>query len=402
MKKRYIDPFSPDLPIDDPERFSGRLVEVESAVDSIFQIANNKPTNTIITGDRGIGKSSMLVQVKSICEGNNELPERLEIDTGEKSFDFITAWHDCAKDQTPGILAAGILQQLQNRITKILKKIKIDLNFSGIIKITQKESGDSSISEIVSIFCDELSKAGKKAEENGKTGVILFFDELDRVEPNSGVATFFKLSAEKLSRNGVKNVAFFAAGITGAIQNMEEEHGSIYRTFKDIPLPRLSQEDVQRILEVGFNSVHCKYDDEVCLSIYKMSAGYPEPVHLLGSQVLSVDEDDYLSMEDFYAAKVKTVESLRRNKLSSMLKSAGSGKYQKILEAMANHEGQNVPLSFISEQIKYKQNQYSTNMANLVDRNIITQIDRGMYSFVDPLLKEYISRFGVINSEEDK
>ncbi|MBE3762071.1 ATP-binding protein, partial [Vibrio parahaemolyticus] len=80
------------------------------------------------------------------------------------------------------------------------------------------------VGEIVELFCKELSKIAKAAQAEHKSGVILFFDELDRVNPNSGVATFFKLSAERLSRDGVKNIAFFAAGITGAIQSLEEEH----------------------------------------------------------------------------------------------------------------------------------------------------------------------------------
>ena len=195
----------------------------------------------------------------------------------------------------------------------------------------------SSISEIVDLFCDNIKKASANADERGKSGIILFFDELDRVAPDSGIATFFKLSAERLSREGVNNVAFFAAGITGAIQNLEEEHGSIYRTFKDIPLPRLEKPDVDRILEVGFRSVNCQYDEDIFLPIFNLSAGYPEPVHLLGSQILKVDEDNNLTVGDFNCAKTLTVESLRRNKLSSMLKSAGSGKYQKVLEAMAKH-----------------------------------------------------------------
>ncbi len=84
-----------------------------------------------------------------------------------------------------------------------------------------------------------------------------------------------------------------------------------------------------------------------------------------------------------------------------MLKSAGSGKYQHILAAMAKYKSQNVPLAHISKEIDYEQNQYSTNMSNLVKRNIVSLVDRGVYCFVDPLLKEYINRFGVITASKD-
>ena len=84
-----------------------------------------------------------------------------------------------------------------------------------------------------------------------------------------------------------------------------------------------------------------------------------------------------------------------------MLRKAGSGKYQKILEAMASYGGANVPLTHITQTIGYEQNQYSANMGNLLKRDIISSVDRGVYCFVDPLLKEYIARFGVINTEDE-
>ena len=402
MKKRYIDPFTPDLPIDSPERFFGRIKEIDSVIDSIYQLANLKPKHTIITGDRGIGKSSVLTQAKNIAEGNLELPKRMGIDSGADNFDFVCAWHDCATDQNPSILASGILTKLSSSFEAIFRKFKLELNVGGILKIGQKESKSSSVSEIVDLFCCEITKAARNTSEKGKKGIVLFFDELDRVQPDSGVATFFKLSAERLSRENVKNVAFFASGITGAIQNLEEEHGSIYRTFKDVPLPRLEKLEVEEILINGFDAVKCTFDLDIIDCIFKLCAGYPEPVHLIGSQILKTDTDDHLDCNDFNKAKIDIVETLRRNKLAASLKSAGSGKYQSILNAMASHASPNVPLSFITQKIGYDQNQYSTNMSNLIKRNIVSQADRGVYCFVDPLLKEYINRFGIISIDSDE
>ncbi|HDC4311321.1 TPA: AAA family ATPase [Enterobacter kobei] len=401
MKKRYIDPFTPDLPIDSPDRFSGRRTQMDSVVDSLFQLSNNQPRHTIITGDRGIGKSSVLTQVKNISEGDMNLLNRLNIDPGVDKFDFICAWHDCSTDQNPSILASGILKQLENRFKSVFNGLKLELNIAGILKVGEKDSSVATISEISEKFCSDLTTVSNQAKDKGKSGVILFFDELDRVRPDSGVATFFKLSAEKLSRDKVKNIAFFAAGITGAIQNLEEEHASIYRTFKDVPLPKLQESEADEILKTGFNAVKCTYDAEVIKSVFRLSAGYPEPVHLLGSQLLKSDSDNHLDSNDFENAKNEVIETLRKNKLASSLQAAGSGKYQEILRAMAKFEGANVPLSYISNEIGYEQNQYSANMGNLVKRDIISQVDRGVYSFIDPLLKEYISRFGVIDTQDD-
>lgn len=400
MKTRFVDPFTPDLPIDDPTKFSGRVTAIDMVVDSLFQLAHKQPRFTIITGDRGIGKSSVLRQTKSLTEGNLDLLVRLGIDPGMPTYDFVTAWHDCAPDQTPASLAEGILSQLEHAAVGFFKNFKVELNLVGL-KVAARDSKLSDLSSVVTMFCTEISKFAQKATEDGKSGIVLFFDELDRVKANSGVATFFKLTAEKLSRDGVKNVAVFAAGITGAVQNLEEEHGSIYRTFKDVPLLRLDRPEIVQILEEGFKSVGATYDPIVLDKIFSLCAGYPEPVHLIGSQILHTDIDDYLSQEDFAAAEQAVVETLRRNKLSAALEDAGAGKYQKILQAMASYSGTAVPLSYISTETGYEQNQLSSNMGTLVKRGVISLATRGIYNFVDPLLKVYISRFGVIQPGSD-
>ena len=51
-------PFTPQDPVTDPNKFAGRGEAIKNAVDALF---NNK--NIIVTGERGIGKSSVAYQV---------------------------------------------------------------------------------------------------------------------------------------------------------------------------------------------------------------------------------------------------------------------------------------------------------------------------------------------------
>ncbi len=371
-------------------------------VDSLFQLKNSRSASTIITGDRGIGKSSLLNQSKELATGDNCLPARLGIDMDGEQYDFVVAWHDAAKDQGPSEIAAGVLQDLQNAVTKAVSRLKFEVNIGGALKIGANESKASDITAIVNDFCLAAEKISHQAKNASKHGVIFFVDELDRASPASGIGTFFKLTIEKLGRNKVHNVAFFCAGITGAIQMLEEDHASIFRSFKEVPLPRLPAAETADILKTGYDSVGCTYDEQVFAAIHRLAAGFPEPVHLLGSQSLAVDTDDHVTLEDVETAKVQVIETLRKNKLTAIVRQAGSGNYQNILRAMAEHPRDDVPLSFISKKIGLAQNQYSTNMSTLRQRGVIAQHDRGVYAFVDPLVKEYIKRFGVLSVEPEE
>lgn len=396
VKKRIIDPFFPNRPVEDPNRFEGRENEIDEVIDSLFQSANGNPTHTIITGERGIGKSSLLLQSRLLATGNNSLAEKFNLDVGLEHFDFITAWVDGGADQTLENLIQSILRELQSSLINFLHGWKMEFDLAGFVKLSKSDPKDKSITDFVTEFIKEIRKVDKEVEKQGKQGIIIFIDELDRIPVNSGFASFLKICTERMVREGIKNVVFFAAGIKGAVQDFEQEHASILRTLRDIPLERFNEESAINILKNGFEKANHLFDNEILTMAFKFSAGFPEPIHLIGSELIAEDDDMFLSKEDFEKAKIKIIGDVRKNSLESKLKAAGIGKYQEILEAMARYPEDNIPLDFVSKAIELEPNQYATNISTLCERQIIFKVARGLYSFVDPLLKEYILNFGVI------
>lgn len=391
----------PNRPIDDPDRFIGREEQVDEAIDSLFQISQGNPKHTIITGDRGIGKSSLLLQSKLLATGDNRLAQRHGIDLGIAKYNYLVAWHDVDHGQGPSDMMIGLLKDLDSKISSFLRGLKIEINLGEFIKIAKEEEREKSITEISYEFVERIKRIYNKLQES-ESGILLCIDELDRAKQNSGIASFFKITCEKLARENIKRMAFFCSGITGAIQELEEEHASILRTFRDIPIPRFTKPEVAEILKTNFDKVHYQYDDQVFEKCYELTAGIPEPIHLLGSEMVSVDTDQNITILDYDNAVNKLVKDVRKNKLESLLKKAGGGKYQKILLSMAQYPKKMVPLDHIAKKLKEEQNQFSTNMSTLVKREIIIRIDAGIYTFSDPLLKEYISIFGIRNLEDEE
>ncbi len=93
-------PFTPQDPITDPNKFAGRAEIMLNAVDSIF---NNK--NILVTGARGIGKSSVAYQLINLARGDDTLIKRLNIKTSGFEFNHITGDHRCLKGNTLLIIA---------------------------------------------------------------------------------------------------------------------------------------------------------------------------------------------------------------------------------------------------------------------------------------------------------
>lgn len=400
MKKRFIDPFFPNRPVKDPNLFEGRTEQIDEIVDALFQTKNNNPKHFIITGDRGIGKSSLLLQTKILSEGDNSLANRYGIDLGVEKYNYLSSWTDVTEGQTLENLAKSLLVDLESTVKRIFSSLKFSLDLGGFVQIEKNLNGEKSVTDIVNEFVKSLKTIYDNVNKQSKDGIIIFIDELDRVSVSSGVSTFFKLVTEKLNRENMNNVIFVASGITGAIQKLGSEHASIDRTFRDIPLPLFTEPETKEILVAGFDKIGFTYAESIPNLSFKISSGFPEPIHILGSEMLSVSADNHICEEDFENAKIKIVTDVRKNKLQDILSKAGYGKYQSILEAMAKHHDVNVPLDFISKVIKSKQNEFSSNIGTLIDKNIIRRVDRSVYAFVDPLLKEYIKQFGIIKIDK--
>lgn len=398
---RIVNPFFPNLPVNDPGRFSGRLEQLDEGIDSLFQITNDNSRHTIITGDRGIGKSSFLLQLKKIAEGDNTLPELLNLDLGVKKYNYQIAWHDCDYNQKPINIVRGLLEDMNSNLQNILSKFKIKINLGGLAEIEERSIDTKTLSELVIYFVEQLKTIQEAALKEGKDGLLLFIDELDRVDSSSGFGTFFKLTAERLNRENLKKVAFICAGITGAIQQLGAEHASIDRTFRDIPIPRLSREESDSILKNGFDQINYTCENIVYDKCFRMADGFPEPIHVLGSEMIAVSTNSNIVNSDYEKSLIKVVSDVKKNKLKGLLEKAGYGKYQQILKAMSSSNDKNVPVKYISDQLGIPPNEYSTNLKTLVDRDLIKKVDRGLYSFTDPLLKEYIKQFGVIENKEE-
>lgn len=401
MKPRFIDPFTPNRPIDDPDRFFGRSEPVNEMIDSLFQIMNGNPKHTIVTGDRGVGKSSLLTQVHLTASGDNRLTDRLQVDRGVSSFDFVTVWHDVDATQSAFDLANAVLSKFESSFRKFVSSFSLEIDLAGFGKLGRDRQNPLNVTQLIDEFVSRLAKVDAEARKQNKHGILIFIDELDRIRPDSMIASFFKLTCERLARDGLKRVGFICAGITGAVQKLEDEHASILRTFRDVPLPRFEKTETSAILCDGFEKARHKVEvTDLAERAWEVTVGLPEPIHLVGSEMLSVDSDGVLTDEDFDSSIRKIVTDVRKNKLASLLKKAGGGKYQKIVEAIAAYDKKIVPLEFIAKAIGQEQSQFSTNMATLVEREIVFKPGIGYYAFTDPMLKEYIKVNGVLALEE--
>jgi hypothetical protein len=99
---------------------------------------------------------------------------------------------------------------------------------------------------------------------------------------------------------------------------------------------------------------------------------------------------------DFWRALERIVVDVRRNWLQNRLIQAGRGKNQAILHAMAVHDTTHVPLQVIADFLEQSSQQVRPDLTILSEREIVEVMDDDVYAFADPLLREFVRRFGAL------
>lgn len=400
-------PFTTNLPLDNPNIFAGREQEIFYMVNSLYQTGYGKPKHVFVSGERGIGKSSYVKQIELIATGDTTLLDKVGIDTKDISFNFLIGKHICLESNSLEEIVDSIIGNLKNKISMLPelkdKGFDVDLEFNlGIIKTTFKASSDAEhISpDIINKFSNLLKKISNKISHS-HSGILLIIDELDRVVDKINFGSFFKALTEKLIDDGANNISIVLVGINGAMGILEKQHASIRRVFHEIEIPLLQEVERKNIVKSALNEVNTTVDEDVLNQVSKVSDGFPAPIHIVGESMYDADMDSHIDMTDYEAGLSNVVKYIKKSELDDKLKGAGWGKTPQILKIMAMYEKDEVPISYINEQLGVDHaKQYSSNISSLLKSELIIKIERGLYKIKDQLLKVYIKNVAILEDDE--
>ena len=402
--KLKVNPFQPDNPVSSFEQFAGRADELRVLIDSLYQLGHGNPKYKIVTGARGIGKSSFINQIRALTVNHVDILRELEVDAGDFTFQFEVFDHIAARGHSTEHIILSLIRMMKDRLTRDSYKRKAESFLSnwtpkaslpgGLVQVEYSRHSDGDlITDLISILQDVWCEV-----KETKDGIILIIDEIDTVAEETDIASFLKIMTERLSQLGLNRVALYPVGITNAVERLQKEHGSIGRVFETIELmpmrPQESREVIEKSLRSGVASRQVEMTDTAISQVVKESGGFPFIIHQFCFHAYRIDEDDCIDTGDLRKAVRYVVTNVRRHELERTLQAAGSGTNRDILLAMAKHDEVQVPLKDIAATIGKKSVAMSSNMKSLQDRGAIARIECALYRIADPLLRHYIRQLG--------
>ncbi|MEW6201646.1 MAG: ATP-binding protein [bacterium] len=323
FKEKEQSPFTPGIPVP-PDLFVGREEELSLITRSMKEVLNGKQKNIFITGERGIGKSSLAAYSREIAE---------------KNYNFLCAYVSLGgvtqlEEMTRRIFESFVREShgksFFEKIKTFLKDYIREVNAMGLITF-RFEPDKRDLDGITRNFPQALSNLLKTA---GNKGMLIVLDDINGLSDNPNFAHFLKSFVDgiAISRTTLP-LLLMLSGIPERRYAMMKHQESVGRIFDVVEISRLHGPEIEKFYKKTFEKVGITIDRDALTSIIDYSSGLPTLLHEIGDAVLRVDSDNHIDKNDAVVGIFKATEIVGNKYLNRQIMDAiKSKKYKKILE----------------------------------------------------------------------
>lgn len=379
---KYYNPFKPNYPIYDG-LFTGRFSEIKRINSALNQLAEENPVNLLFTGERGIGKTSLLLVSKHFANGSINL-------TGEKKHKFVTVNLSLNQNTTLVDFILRFKKALDRELHKLDKTKKIlesvwsfveRLEVAGV-KINKPEDG--SLEEISDDFTYSLIESIEKiraSESIDKEGIVLIIDEADTGNKDLGLGSFLKSLTETLTSEGCHSFMMIMCGLPHTSDVLRKSHESSPRLFEEHELGPLKPKESLSILQSGLDEI--KKKNGVDITIDKQAEklycgyceGYPHFIQQIAHSIIENLEDEIITEElvsNSMNGKGGALDLIgKRYYVDLFYEKIQVDSYRQILSIMAENWDNWVTKTDIREKFTGSGTDLNNGIKALRDRNII-------------------------------
>ena len=389
-REMLFNPFRPGA-IVTPGMFFGRINEVNAIEACLFQTMHGNPRHFLIEGERGIGKSSLMLFVKLLASGQIKLSNKLVPN-------FVVVDVELNGSSTDLEILAKIGKKLRLELTKagslklIAKGVIEFLTNWKALGVEYKKTGNildpiEAVEELAQAVADLIGCAGTLLD-----GIVILIDEADKPEPDkSRLGEMLKLFTERLTRLGCERVCIGLAGLPILVSKLRLSHESSPRMFESLLLDILSVEDRIKVINAGIKDANEKNVEKVSIDtqtatyIAILSEGYPHFLQEFAYAAFHQDEDYIITRHDVREAIFKkngAIHQLGKRYFEALYyEKISSTDYRKVLQGMADRFDAWISRQDITELSKIKASQVNNALSVLKSRGIIlaNEEKRGEY-----------------------
>jgi Cdc6-like AAA superfamily ATPase len=233
-----IQAFSPGAPIDEFDLLAGRGPQIDRMIDTVMQ----RGQHAILYGERGVGKSSLANTFATKLLGGARTVTCIPVNC-HPTDDFSAVWRKVFRrlETNGGNLAA--------KYPGLVDPDEVVMELSGF-----------SLNTVPIVILDEFDKLHDRGLRNRVANTI-----------------------KNLSDRSVRTTVIIV-GVADSVSDLIEEHESIARCLRQIPMQRMSATELKEIVEKRLSSLGMTINSDALAYTVSLSRGLPHYTHLLNQQ----------------------------------------------------------------------------------------------------------------------
>jgi len=283
-------PFSPGKPVQ-PEYFVARIKEIQRLERAIRQTVSGRNENIFITGQRGIGKSSLAGFIRYLAEKEHSLIGSHCFLGGVRSLEDMM-----------GVIFQRLLQDctdktLFDRLKDLFGRYVRSVTFFGMgVEFTKDKS---ELRTLVDNFLPVMRKIYNEVKENGRKGLLLILDDMNGISDVPQFSQFLKSFVDELATSGKPLPIFLVlVGLPERRDELIKHQPSVARIFDVVDLPPMSNSESEDFFVNMFNIQNITVTSDALSLMVVLSGGLPMLIQEVGDAVFWQNTDDMISITD--------------------------------------------------------------------------------------------------------
>ncbi|MGZ0025450.1 AAA family ATPase [Stenotrophomonas sp. S4] len=381
-----INPFKPGSPVP-VGMFAGRLNELDKLEHGFAQTRAGQPINFLVTGDRGIGKSSLLWFESAVARG--------KVESGDFGYFKFCVASTQISEKTDLVTFLKILQkEIAREVgkTEVVRKFLAETwDFLQRVKIMDssidRARKDSEEEIVISDFCHSLAETVARITQPGqgedrREGLVIVIDEADNASAELRLGYLLKTITEALLRASCNHVCFIVAGLPDTFDKLRQSHESSVRIFDPLPIRELEIKDRRRVVELGMAEANklnvagkITIAEDAKEQIALLSEGYPHFIQQFAFSAFNAAKGSEITLDDVNSSAYSRGGAIETIGLkyyqSDFYDKIKSDEYRQVLKIMAARGNDWIKKSEIRAEFKGTEGRLSNAIQALTSRRII-------------------------------
>lgn len=325
MSREYS-PFTPGQPVP-VEFFVGRRREVEEVARMVRAAAEGRFSIGFLSGERGIGKSSLASFVRQLSEKEHRV-------LGVHVFlGGVSELTEMARRTFDRLLKESVDRPWHQKVRRFLGNHVREVGLFGITVGFEAAAPD--LQKLVHDFAPSVQRLARELVDTRKA-VFLVWDDINGLAASQPFAHWLKSLVDEIATSPERfPLCLLLVGLEERRQALVHSQPSLARVFHLVDIKPWNDDETREFYQRAFASIKVQIDPKAMETITSFAGGLPALAHEIGDAVFRVDEDSYIDEDDAFRGVFTAADVIGRKHLEPQIYDAlRSERYRRIMRKL--------------------------------------------------------------------